>query len=209
MTDSLQSADYRFESTDLKVYALTNILEALVFHEVGHAILCRLTRRSFHVIVIGDGGGYIGNDGEDVTGDFRRVKSRDETFLKAKPIGFQGELLKPLAARKICVYLAGLQAELLLAGERLEGEIYRDGFDHSNARQHAEEAFGTDSLQYFQGVTRDYLLSCFAELERTANELLARFDRFGFAVIRVSNPGDASFFARDTLPVRWVDEEWN
>lgn len=192
-----------------KLYDGTDSLEALAYHEAGHAILNRLIGRSFQVIVMGDDGGYVGPDAEDVGAYYRRIIKKDATLLKAKPLGSHGKLLKPLAARHICTLLAGLQAELLLAGERLEGEIYRDGFDHNNARQHAEEAFGTDRLQYFQGVTRDYLQRCWVETERTASELFTRFNRQGFAVIRKSNPRDASHFARDTLPVRWRDEEWD
>ena len=208
MAELTRPTMYRLGDSKPKLYDGADSLEALAYHESGHAILCRLIGRSFQVIVMGEDGGYVGNGAEEVGAYYQRVTKKDATLLKAKPIGFQGELLRPLAARKICALLAGLQGELLLSGEQVE-EVYRDDFDHRNARQFAEEAFGTESLQYLQALTRDFLQRCRAELERTASELLTRFDRYGFAVIRKSNPGDVSFFARDTLPVEWTDEQWD
>lgn len=198
----------RIGGAEPKLYDGTDSLEALAYHESGHSILGRLTARSFQIIAMGSEAGYIGNGATEVGSYYRRVKAKDATLLKPKPIGFEGALLKPFAVRRICDALAGLQAELLLSGDPFEG-VYRDDFDHRGARQHAMEAFGVEHLEYFQALTRDYLRRCWIEVERTANELLARFDRYGFAVIRKSDPRDASYFARDTLPVRWVDEDWD
>ena len=209
MAEDLPSVAYRFEDCEPKIYKGTHSLKATAHHEAAHAVMCRLVHRHFATIVMGNGAAYVGHEETDMVAYFHRVKSKDESFLKTKPLGFHGELLRPVAVRKIVVFLAGMQAELLLDGSPLECELFRDDFDHRNARQLCEEAFGHSHLRYFQALTRDHLSRCWVEVERTANELLARFDRYGFAAIRLSNPRDASFFARDNLPVRWTDENWS
>ncbi len=208
MTELARSIMYRIGGAEPKLADDTDSQESLAYHEAGHAIMGRLTYRKFEVIAMSAEAGYVGGGDAEITSYIRRIKSKDATLLTPKPLGPHGALLKPLAARRICDALGGLQAELLLSGEPPEG-VYREDFDHRGARQYAREAFGVEHLEYFQALTRDYLQRCWGEIGQTAAELLARFDRHGFAVIRKSDPGDVSFFTRDNLPVTWRDEEWD
>jgi len=209
MAEFSQPTACQFGDGEPKIYNGSDSLKATAFHEAGHAVMCRLVHRHFATIVMGNRAAYVGHEETDMVAYFHRVKSKDESFLKTKPLGFHGELLRPVAVRKIVVFLAGMQAELLLDGSPLECELFRDDFDHRNARQLCEEAFGHSHLRYFQALTRDHLSRCWVEVERTANELLARYDRYGLGIIRLSNPHDASYFSRDDLGARWVDETWD
>lgn len=185
-----------------------NTIPDRAYHEAGHSILCRLIGKSFSTIVVGSDVSFIGND--EIESDSRMIRSNDAKLYEASPVlAIDDPLCKPLAIRLCCVYLAGLQAELLLHGIEPDGPVFRNGSDHVKARKTLKAAFGFDHLYYPQLLTRFYLRRCWCEVKRTAETLLTRYSEQGVGIIRRDNPSDASYFTRDDLRIRWVDETWD
>lgn len=176
---------------------------SICHHEAGHAVLHRLCRLPFDTIGVRINYGYSGTgDPQEI---FAKVASNDQSLRTSAPLpDVAPEFRKPLALRRACCSLAGLQSELMLHGIEPDGPVIRQDADHERAKQALIDGFGDDSGLYFaQLKTRDYLSRCWLHVHDTARELLRRFDANGEGVLCADNPEDARYF--QPIP-GWNDE---
>ena len=195
------------------IYTGEHTLESTAFHEAGHAGMARLTGRPIDTIALSRGNGmitgFISNQ-RRVSDSFNLVRSRDAVLAEPRELpDVPPGLRKQLAIRAACTSLAGLGAELLLAGHSLTGPIVRDDDDHRKARAILRGAFGFDHLFYCQLTTYFYLRRCWDAVRLTAEALLEQCEENETAVLQKSNPRHAAHFTREFANTKWLDEDWD
>lgn len=202
-----------FHVKTVKKYAGTQTAEDVAFHEAGHAVLRRLTGLPLTTIAIQQTAdeaivGFVGNVEPDE--GLHAVSTGDTTLMRARPLlDVAEEYRKPLAIRRCCVALAGLQSELLLRDVDLAGPVIRDDEDHRCALAVLRDGFGfnSDHLFFPQLLTRFYLARCWLAVSQTARALLAEYGEGGVGILQRSTQGQARHF-QTPLDVRWRDDDW-
>ena len=189
-------------------------LETTCYHEASHALLRILTGCPLTTVAVQDNNGAIfgfaGNIGADE--GLQAVSAGDTVLTAPRPLpDVADEFKKPLAMRKICVALAGCQAELLLHGVALDGPVFRDDDDHKRATSMLRDGFGFvgyNHLFYPQALTRYYLARNWTAVRKMAKALLDRCERDGAGVLRRGDMACAAHFSPESLNVKWRDENW-
>jgi len=183
--------------TTATIYDGNQVVEDIAAHEGGHAILRRLTGLHFDTIGLRVDHGFV-SAGKPAAEAFRLVANNETPTCPLPDVA--AEFRKPLALRRCCVALAGLQSELMLAGVELPGgPIIRQDADHARARQALIDSTGCctdEQLFYAQLKTRDYLSRCWLQVHATAHALIEQFNLNGEAVLHSDNTADAKHFSR-------------
>ena len=179
--------------------------ETIAYHEAGHAIMRRLCGLHFDSVGLRVDHGFVAS-GKTTEEAFKIVSGNEAPPCSPLP-DVSSEFRKPLAFRRCCVALAGLQAELLYHGIELPGgPIVRHDHDHKRGRNALIDSTGrctNEQLYYAELQTRRYLELAWMHVHGTAMALLERFDATGEGILCADNPADARFFQR--LP-GWSDE---